>query len=282
MFNTCKKYLGCDFALVAGDIIYPQGFDESPGQEPSQNDLMKVNNLFEKPYQSFGLFDFWLSLGNHDWKGDVQKYINYTTKSNRWKLPFNHYSVPGLPDWLNIYALDTTRQKDFWLHNNEVDINQFYGGKSKYSGSIGIGGVKSVLCKKRGQKIIFGHHPLFNAEYEKYRDSNAQMFGGIMLPVMKDCNIKLYLAGHSHNLQHTEINYQNQIFHNVVSGSAGKVELPMNKTPSKLIGNNVKYAEPIFGFNIVVATPKTIKVYFYGYPKGRPNEFKLVHQFEIQ
>ena len=59
MFSVCQRD-GCDFVLGLGDNIYPHGVQ-------SVNDPA-FQEKFEQPYSSFQGIDFWMILGNHDWK----------------------------------------------------------------------------------------------------------------------------------------------------------------------------------------------------------------------
>src|SRR6266446_1835924 len=59
MFSVCQRE-GCDFVLGLGDNIYPHSVQ-------SANDPA-FQEKFEKPYSLFKEIDFWMSLGNHDWK----------------------------------------------------------------------------------------------------------------------------------------------------------------------------------------------------------------------
>lgn len=132
MHEECQKE-GCDFGILLGDIIYPNGIEDSLRNIISSSDLDSINRKFEKPYKSFGDFDFWLVPGNHDWYGDVQLSINYTLKSTRWKMPYNHYEIPWLPKWLSMYGLDTT-----WF--KVIDLLSFkFGYKWLFRGLSPVG-----------------------------------------------------------------------------------------------------------------------------------------------
>ncbi len=93
---------GCDFATMAGDNIYEQGVTSADDQ--------RFQDTFEIPYAELD-FPFFASLGNHDnsnanmfaeiggfygdgrdnVRGDYQ--VEYTTRSQKWKMPARFYSV---------------------------------------------------------------------------------------------------------------------------------------------------------------------------------------------
>jgi len=59
MASVCQRD-GCDFVLGLGDNIYPHSV-QSVHDPPSRINLSTPNGRFQ------GL-DFWMILGNHDWK----------------------------------------------------------------------------------------------------------------------------------------------------------------------------------------------------------------------
>ena len=102
MWRVCQQE-GCDFVLGLGDNIYPHGV--ASVHDPA------FQEHFEQPYARFHGLDFWLILGNHDWRHlltGAQAQIAYTLQSERWRLPDVHYAIPFLPTWLHIYGVDTS------------------------------------------------------------------------------------------------------------------------------------------------------------------------------
>ena len=96
MASVCQRD-GCDFILGLGDNIYPHGVHSA--YAPAFQDT------FERPYASLQDIDFWMILGNHDWKHLVtgaQAQVDYTLHSDRWRLPHVHYAIPFLPPWLHL------------------------------------------------------------------------------------------------------------------------------------------------------------------------------------
>lgn len=108
MVAECEASGGCDFALMAGDNIYPSGIDPDAAS-PGALDPVFIEK-FEQPYAAFGRLDFWAVPGNHDWRirGSVDAQARYSSISQRWRMPARDYAVPRLPDWIHIYGLDTS------------------------------------------------------------------------------------------------------------------------------------------------------------------------------
>lgn len=165
MKQHCQK-LGCDFAITLGDNIYNNGVS-------SVNDP-QFQTHFEKPYAEFN-FPFYMVLGNHDYRGNVQAQVEYSKKSKKWVMPQRYYHFKKGP--VTFLALDTNRpgersQRDF---------------------------VKRVKSHYDTPWLItFGHHP---------RQTNS-VYKNALNPELKTlvdslCGVsQFYLAGHEHDQQH--------------------------------------------------------------------------------
>src|ERR1041384_2346550 len=92
MKEVCDA-LGCDFAVVLGDNIYPDGVH-------SARDL-QFETKFEEPYADLK-FPFFIALGNHDNGEDSahNRYGDYEVeyahrkdrKSKKWRMPARYYA----------------------------------------------------------------------------------------------------------------------------------------------------------------------------------------------
>src|SRR5262245_36564211 len=165
MDRVCQRD-GCDFVLGLGDNIYPHSVTST--HDPQFQDK------FEHPYARFRGIDFWMILGNHDWKHLVpgaQAKIDYTLHSERWRLPHTHYAIPFLPPWLHLYGVDTS------LLEAGVGVYQ-------------VPAAQAALCGQPGWRILFGHYP-----------THAHWFVMRALEyLIRQCRIQVYFAGHDHRL----------------------------------------------------------------------------------
>ena len=73
--------------MCRGDNMYYSGIDE----DSDENDA-RFQQTFEEVYTQPELQIPWYVIaGNHDWKGNVQAQIDYSTVSERWNFPdYNH------------------------------------------------------------------------------------------------------------------------------------------------------------------------------------------------
>lgn len=197
MENHCKK-MGCDFALSLGDNIYNNGVQ-------SVNDPL-FQSHFEKPFARLN-FPFYMVLGNHDYRGNVQAQIDYSKKSKKWVFPRRYYHFQKGP--VTFLALDTNTPAD--------------GGQKAF-----VSEVKQQLDTP--WLITFGHHP--RKTYSAYKNA--------LNPDLKNlldglCGVsQFYLAGHEHDQQHLKPHCGTDY---VISGT-GAGYRPNGRGPDTLYSNN--------------------------------------------
>lgn len=188
MSDKCKKD-PCDFVVLLGDNIYASG--------ASSPDDPQFQTKFENIYADLKL-DFQIVLGNHDYGGEGlgiefgkgQHEVDYTAKSQKWKLPAPHYKFSkGSRDF---FALDTNLVMHDLANQQKADVDAW------------------LAASKGTWKIALGHHPyLSNGKH-----GNAGSYDGLpFLPIVNGKRIKdyledhvcgkvdLYLAGHDHSMQ---------------------------------------------------------------------------------
>lgn len=233
------------FIVATGDNFYPSGviseFDP----------LFKYS--FEDIYTAFSLqWDWYLVLGNHDYKSNPDAQVEYSKISRRWKMPARYYSKK--------FAIngDTTQQVLIAFIDTNPLIPEFYKNTEYGPNVRGQDTTKQKNWLKKTLsdpspnikwKIVVGHHPMFTggSRTESY-DSKA--IRSSLKPVLDKYNVDVYLSGHEHNLQHITPPGKT---HHFISGSASE------KTPVKLIPNS-KMAASEYGFMLFSINADTLLV----------------------
>src|SRR5690606_11105885 len=83
--------LDAEFIISVGDNFYPIGIQSTQDYQWTSS--------FESTYKDPGVYtDWYVALGNHDYRGNVQAQIDYSNISRRWNMPDRYYS--------KIFALD--------------------------------------------------------------------------------------------------------------------------------------------------------------------------------
>lgn len=223
MADVCQRKR-CDLALGMGDNFYMFGVT-------SVSDT-KFETHFEMPYLRFGRFDFWMTLGNHDYLGNVPAQIANTRFSEMWRMPARHYAVPRLPEWLHFYGIDTNIAG--WPQANAI---------------------RDRFCGKPGWKALFGHHPIFSNGGHGDQPFVWREYGA----VMQDCGVQFYFAGHDHHQEHITGNG----FEQLIQGAAAKQRAV--KTAPYRPGDRKwqRFARETLGFGIARFTPAHVQVWYY-------------------
>ena len=152
----------CDFAIGLGDNFYEDGVKDV-------NDT-QFKTKFEDVYGPLGI-KFYQTLGNHDYQGNIQAQVDYTTKSKYWVMPATYYNFQ-IQD-VEFFAIDT---EPF------MQIGQIWWLWEKLAAS------------KAKWKIVFGHKPIYTS------GSHGHTFELWLwlLPLIKSYGVDFYLAGHAH------------------------------------------------------------------------------------
>jgi len=219
MYKVCQSR-SCDFVLIAGDNIYEKGV---------KNELdSQFKTKFEDPYAHFGRFDFWMILGNHDRGGNNQAQIDYSLKSPRWRMLNTHYAIPKLPSWLHMYGVD------------------------RYEASSHKRHAENFFCNRDGWKIMFAHHPI----YSNGKHGRSSTMRRNFLPMIKNCNVNMFLSGHDHDLEHIS----SPDFEQIVSGAGGKLR-SVKKSNDNVIKQ--RFIASKYGFVVLELTEYVVDIYFY-------------------
>jgi hypothetical protein len=234
---------------MLGDNIYENGIEvkSRDSVDGSYREIIdQFDEKFERPYQSFldiPGFHFWATLGNHDYrKNAIVAMLTYSEFSTLWRFPTFHYEIPLLPDWVQIYALHTDTDE-------RRDLN-----------GLQIASAKKALCRERQAdrwKLVFGHQPAYNSGHHRGDSKEDRTRSLIENPLIRECGVHVYLAGHAHHQEHLTA----QGFEQVVQGAAGKSKGKNNppKQPSLI----QRHFSQNFGFAVVELDPTRIRMDFY-------------------
>lgn len=234
---------GCDFALMAGDLIYPSGvsdvFDSA------------LNRRFDDIYKSFGSFPFYGSLGNHDYEGSVKALIEYKHFSDRWRVLDLFFSVPSLPSWANIRVIDS---------NGFVT-----GSPAPATESAQITWLNQNCPENDGWHFLLGHHP--TASSGKH-GGNKEVLDSLY-QLHEECAVDVYFAGHDHHLEHLS---SSDIFDVFINGGGGartksanrrESDFSLTSSSGEKLSKTQNFVAATHGFIIVDLTPQSMTASIY-------------------
>jgi acid phosphatase len=184
-----------DCVLMLGDNFYENGV-ESADSPRFQNDFEKLFDRDDFPCP------FYVCLGNHDYHGNTDAQVDYTTKSQRWKMPSKYFRVSKQvgDETVDIFILDTVPIYE----NREDAVEQLKWLEQELSTS------------EARWKVVMGHHPVISGG----KHGKSENVSTVLPPLFEKYGVNLYLSGHDHDLQ---LNDSHHGWLQVVSGAGSKL-----------------------------------------------------------
>lgn len=243
--NIVAAKLSGTFVIAAGDNFYDNGV-------ASIDDPLWWQS-FENVYTGGSLLNEWfVVLGNHDYKGNTQAQIEYSKRSRRWRMPEYYYSI--------VKPIPKSNKKILFVF---LDTNQFeksyytkpesYPDLQKQDPQKQLVWLDSVLVNSKADwKFIVGHHHVYTGGMRKNEVSDA---GETLKPFLTKYKIDAYLCGHEHDLQYLKPEGSTHYF---VSGAGSE----LRETGSIPI---TKFAKSVNGFMAFSVTDTAVLVQIIDY-----------------
>jgi tartrate-resistant acid phosphatase type 5 len=214
--GEAAEQLDANLVISTGDNFYPNGVAST--QDPAWQ------SSFENIYTTHSLMcDWYAVLGNHDYRGNAQAQIDYTSLSRRWRMPARYYAIERVFDRKTgekalFMFLDTNPFDPSLDAERHTDLyKQDTAAQKKW--------IEQTLANSTAKwKIVVGHHPLYTtgARLGKTQDIiNAFDY------VLEKHKVDIYFAGHEHDLQHQKP--QDKNVNHFVSGAGSEIR-PVSKT----------------------------------------------------
>jgi tartrate-resistant acid phosphatase type 5 len=237
-------YLNPDFIISTGDNFYCCGV--SSVSDP----LWKSN--FENVYHQKSLKTYWYPvLGNHDYMGNPQAQVDYTSKHSRWKMLNRYYSIVKTTndgERIRFIFLDTNPFVDKYRRRTD------HGDIGLMDTSRQLNWLDSTLkvsVKNNEQVVVTGHHPIYSSGTG--HGSTLELHDNVKVMFDK-YKVKIYLAGHEHDLQHQK--KQGETTHYLVSGGGSEIR------PAGKIEGITRYAKGNLGYLILAYKNETWNTWF--------------------
>lgn len=185
--------LDADFILSVGDNFYPDGVQ-------STQDYHWISS-FEAIYSDPALYRPWyVALGNHDYRGNVQAQIDYSNVSRRWNMPARYYSKTfkiSDGDEVLMVVMDTNPYITSY-HKNP----QKYLGVGEQDTQAQTQWLEKTLSENKSAKwkIVVGHHPLYSGGMRK-NHKDTEEFYQKFADLFDKHKVDVYICGHEHDQQ---------------------------------------------------------------------------------
>ncbi|GAB3031881.1 purple acid phosphatase family protein [Bowmanella dokdonensis] len=182
-----------ELIVTTGDNFYPDGV--ASVKDPYWS------SSYENIYQGPNLFRPWyVTLGNHDYRGNVQAQIDYSQISQRWNLPARYYS--------RTFALPDSEEEVLILFIDTNPLEPQYQNREKYlatqseNARIQMVWIETQLAGSNARwKLVVGHHPLYSSG-KRYGTTDG--IRQVLEPMLERHQVDAYIAGHEHDLQHNQ------------------------------------------------------------------------------
>ena len=180
------------FVVSLGDNFYDYGVVSTDDPQWKES--------FENVYVAPSLQVPWnVILGNHDYRGNCQAQIDYSSRSSRWRMPARYFSrtesIPGGKSILMVYT-DTSPFLSAYAKDELMGVNV----RSQDTASQ-LKWIDRTLAESRADwKIVLGHHPIYSGG--EHGDTPELIES--LLPLLKRHGVHVYFNGHDHDLQHQE------------------------------------------------------------------------------
>jgi len=194
-----------EFVLTSGDNFQGNGVK-------SAKDILWTKN-FENVYSDSSLLIPWYpALGNHDYLGNPEAQVQYSSINSIWNMPDRYYTF--------VKKINPSNSVRFIVLDTPGLIEEFE--KLRYMGSFDsiaqYRWFESVLSISQEQWIIVtGHHPIFSAS--SYHGGSEEM-NKMIRPLLSKYGVDFYFCGHDHHFEHAREN--NSITDFIVTGTGGE------------------------------------------------------------
>ena len=182
-----------DMIISTGDNFYDNGI-------ASVNDpywQTSYENIYHGPHL---FIDWYVVLGNHDYRGNWQAQIDYSAVSRRWNMPAQYFDKLITLEQngsIHLVFLDTSPLNPDYQHEAKYQETQRQDSKAQ------LAWFEQTLKRHKNADwtIVIGHHPLYSSG-KRYGKTSAVR--GVIEPLLEQYDVDAYIAGHEHDLQHNK------------------------------------------------------------------------------
>lgn len=193
LMGDVAEAIGPDAVLALGDTHHYQGVQ-------SVSDPLWMTN-FELIYSHPELqVDWYPVCGNHEYRGNTQAVLDYSTVSRRWEMPARYYSkiFEDNGTSLRIVFIDTTPLID--KYRKKIDT---YPDAHTQDMEAQLRWLDQTLSEaKEDWVVVAGHHPVYAAT-DKPESERTDMQKRVD-SILRKHNVNMYICGHIHNFQHIQ------------------------------------------------------------------------------
>ena len=235
---AAARTLDAQFVLALGDNFYPSGVQSTSDPQWRAS--------FEDVYTAHALnVDWYVALGNHDYRGNPQAEVDYSRISRRWRMPARYYSV---------------RQKipggavaEFFIIDTSPFIREYRAEPDKYAvartdTAAQSRWLDSTLARSTARwKFVVGHHNVYSGGKRPVLEDIERF----LVPRLKRYRVTAYICGHEHQLEHIVLGGTGP--HYFISGAGSETRPAQGMDGTRFVSSSS-------GFFAMSLTPDTLFV----------------------
>lgn len=220
--NFCLEQEPCDFGLMLGDNVYPNGL--SFGAD-GFDDASRMRDLYTLPFgrlvEEQDSYVTYVTLGNHDWKtsrASGMAQIDFFRNAKGYYIDGPFYSVkpPAGKGEIELFIVDTSmllstvtvfqdslNDDGSEVVSDEVEVpDWFVEPLTDAERGMATWLEQALKASTARWKIVVAHHPIWSSSGSKFEQARA--LRQLILPAM--CRYAdAYIVGHDHTLEvHTD------------------------------------------------------------------------------
>lgn len=191
--------VGNDWTISVGDNFYPNGVQST--QDAAWN------LSYEHIYDNHHLYgDWYVILGNHDYRGSIQAQIDYSNISRRWQMPSTYWSETfeiedSKTDLLKLIFIDTNPFIDRYYEESGY-MKKNLDEQDTVAQMKWLEEELSAAQKDPNVKWVFvvGHHPLYSGG-KRINSPDTESIRRRFESMFNRYEVDAYIVGHEHDLQ---------------------------------------------------------------------------------
>jgi tartrate-resistant acid phosphatase type 5 len=132
-------------------------------------------------------------LGNHDYGSEPDAQIRYSKISRRWNMPARYYTKEmslGTGNDKVLFVFIDTQPIIYQLKDQEPEKQIAWLRQTLKQASTDV-----------KWKVVVGHHPHYTVG-PRIKNYDTLAIRKALAPVLEECKVDVFLAGHDHSLQH--------------------------------------------------------------------------------
>jgi acid phosphatase len=241
-FGTTAKRINASFVVTCGDNFHGKGVSSS-------TDILWQEN-FEKVYAAKSLMIPWyITLGNHDYEGNVEAELEFAKTSKRWIEPARYFSfTKKLRNSTRVLFVILDSSPLIEEYMNQKDDGHHVNGQRT---ALQVRWCDSVLSSSSASwKLVFFHHPAYSASSKHGSTPEIQR---AFVPLFEKYHVNACFSGHDHDLQHSRPDNATVEYFGCGGGSETR---PAGQAAF------TKYSNASLGFGVVSISQRTMRFSF--------------------